>query len=136
MKKDSHVKRIAHITIGVSNLKKSVAFFEDVLGFRKMGEWSAYAVFDIAGVSFGLEPKAKHQVCFLVDDVAEVYQNLRGRGVEFTTEPKNQPWGVRDASFVDPDGNKFAIESLHCNVCGKTCQSYGELLEEHLRKHK
>ena len=136
MKKDSPVKRIVHITIGVSDLKKSVSFFEDVLGLEKMGEWPAYAIFDIAGISFGLEPKSKHEICFLVDDVDEAYQNLMGRGLKFATEPKDQPWGVRDAAFVDPDGTKFLIESFKCKVCGKTCQSYRELLEEHLRKHE
>ena len=134
--KSGHIKRIAHITIGVSDLKKSVAFFEDVLGFEKLGEWSAYAVFDIAGTSVGLEPKAQHEICFLVDNVDDAYHRLEGSGLKFVTEPKDQPWGVRDASFVDPDGNKFVIESFHCKVCGKECQSYRELLEEHLRKHE
>lgn len=134
--KNLHIKRIAHITIGVSDLKKSVSFFEDVLGLEKMGEWPRYASFDIAGVSFGVEPRAKTEVCLLVDDVDKSYRNLKGKGLKFATEPKDQPWGVRDAAFVDPDGNKFVIESFQCKVCGKACQSYRELLEEHLRKHK
>lgn len=134
--KSSHVKRIAHITIGVSDLKRSVAFFEQVLGLEKMGEWPSYAIFDIAGVSFGLEPKAKTEICLLVEDVDKTYQGLKDKGAKITAEPKDQPWGVRDASFVDPDGNKFVIESFQCKVCGKICQSYRELLEEHLRKHR
>ena len=134
--KNRPIKRIAHITIGISDLKKSVSFFEDVLGLEKMGEWPGYAIFDIAGVSFGLEPKAKTEICFLVNDVAKSYQNLKEKGLKFATEPKDQPWGVRDAAFVDPDGNKFVIESFQCKVCGKVCQSYRELLEDHLRKHK
>ena len=134
--KNRPIKRIAHITIGVSDLKKSVSFFEDVLGLEKVGEWPAYAIFDIAGVSFGLEPKAKTEICLLVDDVDKTYQNLKEKGLRFATEPKDQPWGVRDATFVDPDGNKFVVESFQCKVCGKTCRSYRELLEEHLRKHK
>ncbi|MDH5449980.1 MAG: VOC family protein [Candidatus Bathyarchaeota archaeon] len=132
----SYIKRIAHITIGVSDLTKSVSFFQSILGLRKMGEWPTYAIFDIVGVSFGLEPKSKTEICLLVDDVDKAYQNLRDKGVKFVTEPKDQPWGVRDAKLIDPDGNTFVIESLKCNVCGKTCQSYPELLEEHLRKHK
>lgn len=134
--KNRPIERMAHITIGVSDLKRSVAFFENFLGLDKMGEWSAYAIFDIAGVSFGLEPKVKTEICLQVHDVDEAYRKLKERGLEFTTEPKDQPWGVRDASFVDPDGNKFVIESFKCKICDKTCQSYPELLEEHLRKHK
>ena len=134
--KNRPIKRMAHITIGVSDLKKSVSFFENVLGFEKLGEWPAYAIFDIAGISFGLEPKSAHEICFLVDDVDKAYQNLKDSGLKFSTKPKDQPWGVRDASFVDPDGNKFIIELFQCKVCGRTCQTYRELLEEHLRKHK
>jgi len=136
MKKSGHIKKIAHITIGVSDLKKSVSFYQDILGLEKMGEWPNYAIFDIAGVSFGLEPKEKLEICLLVEDVDKAYGNLKDKGVKFVTEPKDQPWGVRDATFVDPDGNKFVIESFKCKVCGKVCQTYRELLEEHLRKHK
>lgn len=132
----NHIKKIAHITIGVSDLKKAVPFFQDVLGLEKMGEWPSYAIFDIAGVSFGLEPQKKTEICLLVDDVDKAYQDLRDKSVKFTSEPKDQPWGVRDAAFVDFDGNIFIIESFQCKVCGKICESYPELLQEHLRRHK
>jgi len=135
MKKSSHVKKIPHIRIGVSDLKKSVAFYQDVLGLEKIGEWPTYAVFDIAGVELGLEPKAKPQICLLVDDVSNAYQDLKDKGVKFVTEPRDEPWGGQTASFIDPDGNILIIESFQCKVCGKFCQSYRELLEEHLRKH-
>jgi len=134
--KNSHVKRIAHITIGVSDLKKSKSFYQDVLGLEKMGEWPAYAIFDIAGTSFGLERKAKPEICLLVDDVDKAYLDLKDKGAKSVNEPKDQPWGARSATFADPDGNKVTIESFQCKVCGKICQSYRELLEEHLRKHK
>jgi len=134
--KSGHVKRIPHITIGVSDLKKSVHFYQDILGLEKIGEWPAYAIFDIAGVTLGLEPKAKLEICLLVDDVDKTYLNLKDKGAKFVTEPKDQPWGGRAATFVDPDGNSVTIESFQCKVCGKICQSYRELLEEHLKKHK
>jgi len=136
MKRCSHIKRIPHITICVSDIKKSVFFYQDILGLEKIGEWPTYAIFDIAGVELGLEPKAKLEICLLVDDVDKTYLNLKDKGVKFVTEPKDQPWGGRTATFLDNDGNRFVIESFQCKVCGKICQSYRELLEEHLKKHK
>jgi len=136
MKKSSHIVRMPHITIGVSDLKKSVSFYQDVVGLEKIGEWPAYALFDIAGVTFGLEPKAKLDICLLVDDLNKAHQNLKDKGAKFVTPPKEQPWGGQAATFLDPDGNRVTIETFHCKVCGKTCQSYREFLEEHLRKHK
>jgi len=136
MEKSSPVKRIPYIRIGVSDLKKSLSFYQDILGLEKISEWPAGAIFDIGGVELGLELKAKPEICLLVDDVDKAYQNLKDKGLKFVTEPKDQPWGGRTAAFVDPDGNAFEIESFQCKVCGKTCQSYRELLEEHLRKHR
>jgi len=133
--KSSHIKGIPHITIGVSDLKRSVSFYQDILGLEKIGEWPTYAVFDIAGVELGLEPRAKLEICLLVDDVDKAYRDLKDKGAKFVREPKDQPWGGRTAAFVDPDGNTFVIESFQCRVCGKVCQSYRELLEEHLKKH-
>jgi len=136
MKKSNQVEKIAHITIGVSDLKKSMHFYQDILGLEKFGEWPAYAIFDIAGASFGLELKGKMEICLLVDDVDKAYQNLRDKGAKFVMEPKEPSWGGRAATLLDPDGNRVTIESFQCKVCGKVCQSYREFVEDHLRKHR
>jgi len=136
MKKSKQIEKIAHITIGVSDLKKSMHFYQDILGLEKFGEWPAYAIFDIAGASFGLELKGKMEICLLVDDVDKAYQNLRDKGAKFVMEPKEPSWGGRAATLLDPDGNRVTIESFQCKVCGKVCQSYREFVEDHLRKHR
>jgi len=135
LKKNSHIKRIPYIRIGVSDMKKSVSFYQDILGLEKISEWPTGAIFDIAGVELGLELKATPEICLLVDDVDKAYGNLKDKGVKFVTEPKDQAWGGRTAGFVDPDGNAFEVESFQCKVCGKFCESYREFLEDHLRKH-
>lgn len=134
--KGSHIRRIPYIRIGVSDLGKSISFHQDILGLEKISEWHTGAIFDIGGVELGLELKAKLGIFLLVDNVDKAYQSLKDEGVEFVDEPKDQPWGGRTATFVDPDGITFTIESFECKVCGKSCQSYRGLLEEHLRKHK
>ena len=135
-KKSSLVKSVPYVRVSVSDLKKSMAFYEDVLGLEKLTEWPTGAIFDVAGVALGIESNVKPDICLLVDDVDKAYGVLKGKGVNFVTEPKDQPWGGRDAVFVDPDGNMLVIESFHCKVCGKMPQIYRELLEEHLRKHQ
>jgi len=52
------IKRINHITIYVSDLK-SISFYEKILGLKKTGEWSNYAIFDVGGTDLGLEPDGK-----------------------------------------------------------------------------
>ncbi len=47
------------------------------------------------------------------DDCRATVEELRARGVEFTQEPEERPWGI-DASFRDPSGNEARIvQPLH-----------------------
>lgn len=112
------IKRINHITFFVSDLKKSVSFYEKILGLKKTGEWSNYAVFDVGGMDLALGPGGKKgrkegapDIYMSVDDVDEAYKNLKEKGVKFVTEPKNQYWGGRTATFLDPDDNMFILVS-------------------------
>ena len=45
---------------------------------------------------------------FVTDDVHGTYEELKGRGVEFTQEPTEQPYGI-DAGLRDPSGNQFRM---------------------------
>jgi catechol 2,3-dioxygenase-like lactoylglutathione lyase family enzyme len=45
---------------------------------------------------------------FSTDDAQQSYAELKGRGVEFTQEPTEQPYGI-DAGFRDPSGNHFRL---------------------------
>lgn len=48
---------------------------------------------------------------FATDDVRASYEELRSRGVEFTQEPTDQPYGI-DAGFRDASGNHFRMAQL------------------------
>jgi catechol 2,3-dioxygenase-like lactoylglutathione lyase family enzyme len=45
------------------------------------------------------------------DDVRSDYQALKARGVEFTEEPEERPYGI-DAGFRDPSGNSFRLTQV------------------------
>ena len=45
---------------------------------------------------------------FATDDAQKSYDELKGRGVEFTQEPSEQPYGI-DAGFRDASGNHFRL---------------------------
>jgi predicted enzyme related to lactoylglutathione lyase len=47
-------------------------------------------------------------VVFECDDIHATYEELRGRGVEFSEEPNERPWGMW-AEFKDVDGNGFGL---------------------------
>ena len=48
---------------------------------------------------------------FETDDVDGTFQELSNRGVEFSQEPTDQPYG-RDAGFRDPSGNQIRMTKL------------------------
>jgi catechol 2,3-dioxygenase-like lactoylglutathione lyase family enzyme len=45
---------------------------------------------------------------FTTDDANKSYEELKSRGVEFTQEPTEQPYGI-DAGFRDSSGNHFRM---------------------------
>jgi predicted enzyme related to lactoylglutathione lyase len=45
------------------------------------------------------------------DDVQSAYEELKGRGVEFTEEPEERPYGI-DSGFRDPSGNSFRLTQV------------------------
>jgi predicted enzyme related to lactoylglutathione lyase len=45
------------------------------------------------------------------DDCHAAYEELRGRGVEFTEAPEERPYGI-DAGFRDPSGNSIRLTQV------------------------
>jgi uncharacterized glyoxalase superfamily protein PhnB len=50
-------------------------------------------------------------VFLTTDDCWKSYEELKARGVEFTGEPEQQPYGI-DTAFRDPSGNNLRIAQL------------------------
>ena len=106
------IEKVYHMNFPVSDLKRAITFYENVLGLKKTGEWPNYATFDVGGVQFGLQPHGKLEIFLTVDNIDKAYKELREKGVRFLSEPKDEHWGARAATFVDPEGNKFTIETF------------------------
>jgi predicted enzyme related to lactoylglutathione lyase len=50
-------------------------------------------------------------VLLATDDCQGSYEELKGRGVEFTEEPEERPYGV-DSGFRDPSGNSLRLTQV------------------------
>ncbi|MDI6690392.1 MAG: VOC family protein [Candidatus Bathyarchaeota archaeon] len=115
------IRTVWCVTFYVSDLEKAVEFYEKTLGLEKKYEYSSYVGFECGGVEIGLIPKlARGQkvsplspsVEFLVDDVEKVCGELQRKGVKFMKELHDEPWGGRQATFTDPDGNILEIAQI------------------------
>jgi len=116
--KSLNIKTV-NITFHVSNFQETVAFYEHILGLRKKSQWATYAVFDLCGIMLAVEPggergvkKGVPDIYLQVDNVDEAFTELKGKGVKFLTEPKDQSWGARTAKFADTDENAFILVEL------------------------
>ena len=114
------INNVRCITLSVSDLKTAVDFYEKALGLSKKYEYPSYAGFQCGGVEIGLRPGRKEKghiedapsIEFFVDNIDSVYEALKKKGVNFVKEPHDEPWGGREASFLDPDGNLLEIVQI------------------------
>jgi uncharacterized glyoxalase superfamily protein PhnB len=71
---------------------------------------------DTAGQVRALMAKGFAGTVFLTtDDVKASYEELKGRGVEFTEEPEERPYGI-DSGFRDPSGNAFRLTEIKAGL--------------------
>jgi catechol 2,3-dioxygenase-like lactoylglutathione lyase family enzyme len=116
------IKTVWCITFYVSDLKRAAKFYEEILGLEKKYGYSSYVGFECGGIEIGLIPKPKEKVTtvqtspsveFLVDNVDKAYAELKSKGVKFIKELHDEPWGGRQATLTDPDGNTLEITQIN-----------------------
>jgi predicted enzyme related to lactoylglutathione lyase len=67
---------------------------------------------DTAGQVRELMAKGYAGTIFLAtEDCQASFEELKGRGVEFTEEPEDRPYGI-DSAFRDPSGNSIRMAQL------------------------
>jgi lactoylglutathione lyase len=119
----THIKLVG---VYVKDQEKALDFYANQLGFEVLanepyGEDARWIEVAPKGAQTRLalsKPPAElegrvgtfSQIIFTCENVRATYEEMRSRGVTFTQEPDEQPWGVY-AQFVDPDGNQFVLAS-------------------------
>lgn len=121
--------RISLITLGVADLARSRAFYEDILGWKAAKGPAEIVFFDLNGVIFALfshadlaadmgkdTPEPASSTSFALahnlrsrDEVDALFNTLRDRGVTIDKWPEAAPWGGYSGYFSDPDGHKWEV---------------------------
>lgn len=112
------VTGIGLLLLGVSDLKRSLAFYTEALGLPLKSQIPGFAFVDAGtvtlvlseplGRALGSRPGAVEIVC-PVENVRLAYEALRSRGVTFLTQPRNVTGQDWSAVFTDPDGHRLSI---------------------------
>ena len=112
------VERTDFVSVPVTDLERSTAFYRDTLGFEQTGEgqWPEFRLGDNAFLylldptNIGQEFRGPHTapIALRVGDVEEARGELEARGITFFGETFDT--GVcYMAHFADPDGNVFML---------------------------
>ena len=106
--------QVQGVTVSVSDLSRSKAFYEGVLGFGpdsyyeptrwQSCEFDGRAYFAIIEVAGFQRVAGADMVNFDVEDVESLWVRVRGK-VQVEAELSETPWGSFKFVIVDPDGN-------------------------------
>jgi predicted enzyme related to lactoylglutathione lyase len=132
------LKQLTHVQVWVNDQDEALAFYTEKLGMElredvtlpEMGNFRwlsvgipgqdvAITLMNIPGppvfdeatrdtIQSLLAKGASGGLFFATDDAQATYEELKSRGVEFTQEPTEQPYGI-DAGFRDSSGNHFRL---------------------------
>jgi catechol 2,3-dioxygenase-like lactoylglutathione lyase family enzyme len=132
------LKQLTHVQVWVHDQDEALAFYTDKLGMELREDVTVPEMGNFRWLSVGLpgqdvsitlmavpgppvfDEDTRKQIqgllakgaagglFFATDDAQATYEELKGRGVEFTQEPTKQPYGI-DAGVRDPSGNHFRM---------------------------
>lgn len=109
---------VTHLMLGVSDVARSVAFYEGTLGRAVKFKTDGIAVIDAGPIAIGLsldlgrfrQPLAGAvEVVFSVPDVRRAWRELAGKGVSVVREPRQVTPNEWAATFADPDGHLLSL---------------------------
>ena len=101
----------------IADVETAIVYYTTVLGFTEDFRWKDYAGvcwdglahLHLNGFANGPERNGKGQAYFIVDNVDEVYAGMLSRGAVIDHPLVDNPYGMRDFSVVDPDGNRYTF---------------------------
>lgn len=120
--------RLTMITLGVANLARATAFYENVLGWKRAEGPPTIAFFDLGGLVFslyphedlakdmnveaGLSPYRGFALAYNArskDEVNAIFAELKSGGATIVKEPEDVFWGGYSGYFADPDGHRWEV---------------------------
>jgi catechol 2,3-dioxygenase-like lactoylglutathione lyase family enzyme len=121
------LKSVGAITMFVEDPQRSKSFYERVFEVAAAYQDENAVAFDFENMIVNLlktpaahelidpatvatrEAGARFQLTIWVDDADAVCAQLAARGVELLNGPMDREWGLRTASFTDPDGHIWEV---------------------------
>jgi lactoylglutathione lyase len=121
------LSKIDAVTLFVADPRSSREFYERVFEVKVLVEDANSVAFAFEGAIINVLARAaapelvapadvatansgaSFQITLEVDDVDQACARLAGLGVALLNGPVDRPWGIRTASFADPDGHIWEV---------------------------
>ena len=117
---------IGHVGFVVSDMERAVDFYQNKLGFSIVAEISlpdrqikfleickgqTIELFSGGEAKIEISPKTigYAHTCLIIDDIANLIDELKAKGVEISGEPRINDDGSGSFRILDPDGNLFEM---------------------------
>ena len=122
--------RLQYAIVYCSDMKRSIAFYRDQLGFpvnRESPEWTEFHCGPVALALHLAKPGPNNpqpgdasrqaapgqaQLSFEVLDLGAFYGEKKEKGVEFALSPTPQEFGAKLAVLLDPDGLPISVTEV------------------------
>ena len=123
----SSLRYVSAISLFVEDLQAAKAFYTEVFGVDVLFEDKTAVAVKFENLIVNLlhvesadeiveptpvatrESGSRFQMSIWVPDVDAVCRELQKRGVQLLNGPRNRPWGMRTANFVDPAGHSWEV---------------------------
>jgi len=93
------------LTVGPAGQEDIAIVLMAIPGAPVLSDETAQQIRDLMGKGFA------GTVFLTTEDCQASYEELKARGVEFTEEPEDRPYGI-DSGFRDPSGNSFRLTQV------------------------
>ena len=109
---------VAYVMLGVTDVERSVAFYEQTLGRTVRFRSEGLVFIDAGTIAIGLSPDlGRHrqplagaaELVFAVDGVKAAWRALVAKGVPFVNEPRQVTGSDWATTFRDPDGHYLTL---------------------------
>ena len=97
------------------------AVLRDALGWDSVEDTPGWLIFKLPPAELGVHPSegsTKHEVSLMCDDIEATMAELRGKGIEFRGEPKDESFGITTTMLL-PGGVELTLyQPKHASPLG------------------